>query len=153
MVAQPQPAAFAGDVKFAMSVKSATGTVSVSMDLSEMGDTTRTLDNVVAYMNGKLEAAGVASRMGREMIKAKRGKIINMFQDSEHERKPTITLSTVHKSKGREWQRVFILGRNMYMPSRYARQQWQLDQENNLIYVAITRSQNELVYVELEPKK
>lgn len=82
-----------------------------------------------------------------------RGKIINMFQDSEHERKPTITLSTVHKSKGREWQRVFILGRNMYMPSRYARQQWQLDQENNLIYVAITRSQNELVYVELEPKK
>ncbi len=62
-------AAFAGDVKFAMSVKSATGTVSVSMDLSEMGDTTRTLDNVVAYMNGKLEAAGVASRMGREMIK------------------------------------------------------------------------------------
>ncbi|EHN77051.1 hypothetical protein SMCF_3425, partial [Streptomyces coelicoflavus ZG0656] len=45
------------------------GTVSVSMDLSEMGDTTRTLDNVVAYMNGKLEAAGVASRMGREMIK------------------------------------------------------------------------------------
>lgn len=79
-----------------------------------------------------------------------RTKIMNLFQDSEHERKPTLTLSTVHKSKGREWQRVFILGRNMYMPSKWARQQWQQEQEANLIYVAITRSQNELVYIDVE---
>lgn len=80
-----------------------------------------------------------------------RTKIMNMFQDSENERKPTLTLSTVHKSKGREWQRVFILGREMYMPSKYARQQWQIEQERNLEYVAITRAQSELIFVEAEP--
>lgn len=38
--------------------------------------------------------------------------------------------------------------------SRWAKQQWQRDQENNLIYVAITRSQGELVYLEsLEDEK
>lgn len=82
-----------------------------------------------------------------------RTKIMNLFQDSEHERKPTLTLSTVHRSKGREWQRVFIMGREMYMPSPYARQPWQQEQEANLQYVAITRSQNELIYVAMEPKK
>jgi DNA helicase-2/ATP-dependent DNA helicase PcrA len=81
-----------------------------------------------------------------------RTKIMTMFQDSEHERRPTLTLSTVHKSKGREWERVFILGRNLYMPSKYARQAWQIQQEDNLLYVCITRAMNELIYVELEPK-
>lgn len=82
-----------------------------------------------------------------------RNKIVELFQDSEHERKPTLTLSTVHKSKGREWQRVFILGREAFMPSPYARQAWQQEQEMNLIYVAVTRAQGELVYVSMEPKQ
>lgn len=42
---------------------------------------------------------------------------------------------------------MFILGRNLWMPSQWARQQWQVDQEMNLIYVAVTRSQDRLVYV------
>ena len=45
------------------------GELAIAMDLFEMGATDRSLANVTAYMNGKLEAAGVASRMGREMIK------------------------------------------------------------------------------------
>lgn len=72
-------------------------------------------------------------------------KIENMFQDSDGEVKPTLTLSTVHKSKGREWDRVFILGYSEYMPSKWARQLWQMEQEKNLIYVAVTRAQRELV--------
>lgn len=62
--------AFEGDVKFSMTVKTATGTQAVEMDLSEMGATDRSMGNVVAYMNGKLEAAGVATRMGVQMIPA-----------------------------------------------------------------------------------
>jgi superfamily I DNA/RNA helicase len=58
-----------------------------------------------------------------------------------------LTLSTVHKSKGREWPRVFILRKAELMPSPWARKQWQVQQEENLIYVAITRSQGELVYL------
>lgn len=74
--------------------------------------------------------------------------VSSMFVDSDEMAKPTLTLSTVHKSKGREWQRVFILGRHEYMPSKWARQAWQLTQEDNLIYVAITRAQKELIYAE-----
>lgn len=76
-------------------------------------------------------------------VEALRQKIEALFQDDT----PTLTLSTVHKSKGREWDRVFVLGANLYMPSKYARQDWQLQQEDNLVYVAYTRSKAELVSV------
>lgn len=67
--------------------------------------------------------------------------------------KGILTLSTVHKSKGREWPCVYILGRYQFMPSAYAKKEWELLQEDNLIYVAVTRSQDELVYVQAKPKK
>ena len=76
-----------------------------------------------------------------------RMRIATMFTDGENEAKPTVTLSTCHRAKGREWHRVFILGYRQYMPSRYARQEWQLQQEQNLQYVAVTRSKSELVLV------
>lgn len=62
--------------------------------------------------------------------------------------KMTLTLSTVHKAKGREWDRVFILGRFQFMPSNWARQQWQKRQEQNLIYVSVTRAKETLKYVD-----
>jgi len=58
-----------------------------------------------------------------------------------------ITLSSVHKSKGREWDRVYILDFGTYMPSKYARKDWQKIQERNLIYVAITRAKRYLGYL------
>lgn len=76
-----------------------------------------------------------------------RARVRAMFLDGEDEAKPTLTLCTAHRSKGREWPRVFILGREKYMPSPFARQAWQLLQENNLIYVSVTRAQRELIYV------
>lgn len=56
-----------------------------------------------------------------------------------------LILSTIHKSKGREWDRVFWLDRANTCPSKYARQQWQQEQEVNLMYVAATRAQSELI--------
>lgn len=76
-----------------------------------------------------------------------KGKIEAMFQDSEREPKKTLTLSTVHKSKGREWPRVFVLGANAWMPGPWARQVWEQQQETNLMYVAYTRAQSELVFI------
>jgi superfamily I DNA/RNA helicase len=58
-----------------------------------------------------------------------------------------VTLSSVHKSKGREWVNVHILGFDKYMPSKYAKKDWQLIQETNLIYVAITRAKSHLTYI------
>lgn len=75
-------------------------------------------------------------------------KISSMFQDDEGQTIKTLTLSTVHKSKGREWDRVFIFEKSQHMPSKWARQLWQKEQEKNLIYVAITRAKSELVYLD-----
>lgn len=58
-----------------------------------------------------------------------------------------LVLSTIHKSKGREWERVYWLDRRNTCPSKWARQQWQLDQEHNLCYVAATRAQSELIEI------
>jgi len=49
---------FKGNVSFDVSVKSFGVTSTVTMDLSEMGATPRTMSNVVSYMNGKMKAAG-----------------------------------------------------------------------------------------------
>lgn len=80
-------------------------------------------------------------------------KINSIFKDTEGRFVQSITLSTVHKAKGREWNKVWIYGRNVYMPSPFARQLWQIEQENNLIYVAITRAKRELVEVDLVGRK
>lgn len=63
--------------------------------------------------------------------------------------KPEAEISTVHKSKGREWDRVYILGMNKYMPSKYAKKDWELAQEKHLMYVSVTRSKSELVFIEV----
>lgn len=53
-----------------------------------------------------------------------------------------VLLSTIHKSKGREWKRVFWLQTG---PSKWARKDWEKEQEKNLCYVATTRAIEELV--------
>lgn len=74
--------------------------------------------------------------------------IRNLFGDTP-DGAPTsmFTLSTVHKAKGREWDTVYLLDRQRLMPSKWAKQQWQIDQEYNLIYVAVTRAKKTLVEV------
>ncbi|MEW6385955.1 MAG: ATP-dependent helicase [Thermodesulfobacteriota bacterium] len=58
----------------------------------------------------------------------------------------TLVLSTIHKAKGLEFPRVFILNRDL-MPSKWARTPWQQRQEINLIYVAYTRAKEELNFI------
>lgn len=55
-----------------------------------------------------------------------------------------IVLSTIHKAKGLESNRVFII-RPDKIPLPNSRS-WQYMQEKNLEYVAITRAKNELIY-------
>ena len=61
--------AFQGPVTFNLAVKSLNNTTTnVAFDLAEMGATPRTMGNVVKYMNDKLAAAGVFTRMSVERI-------------------------------------------------------------------------------------
>lgn len=67
-------AAFAGDTRFAITIRVPVGlgsqTTSVPIDLADLGTTPRTMDAVLGHINGKLEAAGFDTRVGRDQIKA-----------------------------------------------------------------------------------
>lgn len=60
-----------------------------------------------------------------------------------------IILMTIHKSKGLERNRVFILGYKELLPSKYAATATELYQERCLQYVAVTRAKDELIFVNL----
>jgi superfamily I DNA/RNA helicase len=59
-----------------------------------------------------------------------------------------ITLATIHKAKGLEANKVYWLNRSE-CPSKWARMDWQVQQERNLCYVAVTRAKSELVLIEM----
>lgn len=69
--------------------------------------------------------------------------IEGMFRDTNG----VLTLCTVHKAKGKEWRAVAILEPEC-MPSPWARQEWQYEQERNLIYVAYTRAMEHLILLQ-----
>lgn len=87
-----------------------------------------------------------STRNGENIWKMKQF-VRGLFTNAEDETTPkdVCVLSSVHKSKGKEWDRVFILGRSQLMPSPFATTAWQMEQEHNLLYVATTRAKHTLV--------
>lgn len=71
-------------------------------------------------------------------------RIDGMFADASPDN--VVTCCSIHKSKGLEADRVFIVNFHK-MPSKYAKQDWQKQQEENLIYVAVTRAKKHLQMV------
>jgi superfamily I DNA/RNA helicase len=67
------------------------------------------------------------------------------------ENMPGIVLSTIHKAKGLEADKVYILMPSL-MPSVYALTDRDLQQEYNLMYVARTRAKKELIYIQYLPE-
>jgi superfamily I DNA/RNA helicase len=76
-------------------------------------------------------------------------KIRSLFDNNV---KGVLTLSTIHKAKGREWGRVFCLGMNAYSPSKFAKKDWELKQEDHLCYVQVTRAKQHLTLVNVPAK-
>lgn len=68
--------------------------------------------------------------------------IENIFSDEVR----GIMLSTIHKAKGLENDRVFFVCPEL-IPSRFATMPWEFEQEENLRYVGITRAKKELIYI------
>jgi DNA helicase-2/ATP-dependent DNA helicase PcrA len=58
-----------------------------------------------------------------------------------------VTLSTIHRAKGLERERVFIIEPQDLPLSYYNQPKWQKKQEDNLLYVALTRAKNTLFIV------
>lgn len=70
--------------------------------------------------------------------------IDGMFSDKDS----VITLSTIHRAKGLEGDRVFILKPEKMALSHPKMMDWQKEQEQNLKYVALTRAKQALYFVE-----
>ena len=75
--------------------------------------------------------------------------VIEEMFDDDVSQSQCLTLCTSHRAKGREWNRVFLLGRKELMPSPWAQKKWMQEQELNLIYVSVTRAMQTLVEVDL----
>lgn len=83
-----------------------------------------------------------------QTIEEAKNKITQLFADDSRK---GVTFSTIHKAKGLEADRIFIIRPDL-MPLPYAKQDWEREQEENLIYVATTRAKRSLYYV-ISPKK
>lgn len=70
--------------------------------------------------------------------------ILGMFSDSD----ALITLSTIHRSKGLEADRVFIIAAERLPFFRKGMLDWQVEQEECIHYVALTRAKQEMYFVE-----
>lgn len=88
-----------------------------------------------------LEAAYLGSDCAdeRELI----GLISSIFSDKE----AAIWLSTVHRAKGMEADRVFILHPEKLPLIWETQQEWETVQEYNIKYVALTRAKKELYFI------
>lgn len=86
--------------------------------------------------------------LGSKTFEQFKESVDGLFSDT----KSTIYLSSVHKAKGLEAENVFILKPKMLPMKRKNMEDWQIQEEKNLHYVAITRSKNNLYYVK-EPVK
>lgn len=81
-----------------------------------------------------------------EALSQLKSEVQRIFNDTQK----GVVLMTIHRSKGLENDRVFIIQRmdgKRLLPSQKATLDWELEQERNLEFVAITRAKKELVYV------
>ena len=81
---------------------------------------------------------------GADTIKEIEDKIKILFQDGSRD---GVLLSSVHRAKGLESDDVFIL-EPQNIPHPMAKNDWEVQQEINCKYVALTRSRNSLTFVD-----
>lgn len=99
-------------------------------------------EELVEMINDKLNAIATIYQSNPQCrnIDDLKLEIDKLFSDND----APITLSTIHRAKGLEANRVFIWCPN-HLPLTWKDQQdWQYQQEHNLLYVALTRSKSEL---------
>ncbi len=115
------------------------GTKNFEAKAEQINDQVRTLQ---AVAEGASSVREIVNRIG------------SLFQDSDENAKPAVVLSTVHKAKGLEWDRVFILSATFNRrPAKNAAPvseelaEAQAREERNIYYVAVTRTKQTLVTV------
>ena len=144
----------------------ASGLVSIIAKVQKQAQTD---DNVIAFLRAlreyqdrqvyKLERAGkngraqtlddkcetiMAIAQEAQSVKGIIDRIDEIFSDIRQ----GVTFSTVHKAKGQESERVFLLKPGELGSTHKCKADWERQQEKNIQYVAVTRSKSELYFVE-----
>ena len=106
------------------------------------------VDNCTAVLSfqDKIECLEAFAENAKGIAELKRN-IEAIFSDTAQ--RNAIMLSTVHKSKGLEADRVFIILPDKLPLTRKGQKDWEIQQEMNLKYVAITRAKKMLAFVNL----
>jgi superfamily I DNA/RNA helicase len=112
--------------------------------------------SAIPHNRGQARAANAQDRyacltelaMDAQNTSELRGVITRLFADFDDDGKPNnaVVLGTVHRTKGLEADRVWVLRPDL-IPHPMAKQKWEQEQEYNLAYVAVTRFKKELVWV------
>lgn len=104
-----------------------------NLEIQALNDRVATLE---ALSSAVIDPKGIGTVAGIKQ------KITEIFSDESS----GIVFCTIHKSKGLEAERIWILHPEL-LPHPAAKKPWQKEQEKNLKYVAITRAQKELYWV------
>ena len=88
--------------------------------------------------------------MGKESVRDLK-EFVNGIFVREHDGKG-VNLLTAHACKGLEFDTVFIIEADDFKIIRENSKDWQIEQEDNLWYVAVTRSKDSLFFVPKKPK-
>jgi superfamily I DNA/RNA helicase len=94
----------------------------------------------------KLEKAGRESQA--EAIKDKCDTLVALT-DGVNDLTTLNSLSSVHRAKGLEADNIYVLKPHL-MPFPKATKDWEVEQERNVMYVALTRAKKKLAFVEGE---
>lgn len=84
----------------------------------------------------------IALSDGIDTIVELEDRIETIFSDDQ----AGVVFSSVHRAKGLEAEKVYLLHPEL-MPHKSAKKDWEVQQERNIEYVALTRTLSELIYV------
>jgi DNA helicase-2/ATP-dependent DNA helicase PcrA len=89
---------------------------------------------------------GILDEMPEDANLADFARELDERKRSQHEPlQSSVTLSTIHAVKGLEWPVVFVAGLSEgYLPISYAKTDFEIAEEQRLLYVAVTRAGSEL---------
>lgn len=130
------------------------GKLSKADDLAEMQRVTEAISSVISYLGetGYVDQKlNMQIRDSQDFIDYLRKRFKGIDTDTvkgsaeykKIDKTKVITLMTAHRSKGLEYDRIFIINNEMF-PHPRAKTSMEMQQEENLRYVAYTRAKNEL---------
>lgn len=100
-------------------------------------------------LDSKITVFNVLYANGYDTPQKMKEEILRLFSDDTT---GCVTLTTIHKSKGGEWDRVLFLGPEL-LPSKYCKTEKEFKTEDNLSYIAITRAKHVLFYMPIKKEK